>query len=178
MPRPHPAHAKSGVTSLNPWASSRSLEWPIKSQRLLEYCRSENKYFNPAAQSVLWDSLSNRAICNSTLTIIRLQHFCKPGCDTRPFSSERVGSGHETWAEEVEDGWTLLRSISNDISCLISKGQASLTSSGPECNQIAMSSIGVIFYWLRYCSEGSKSLGEELSYWPGVGEGRNDVSTS
>ena len=33
MPRPHPAHTRrkeSGVTSSNPWASSRSVERPIK----------------------------------------------------------------------------------------------------------------------------------------------------
>ena len=35
VPRPHPAHAKekgSGVTTPNPWASSRSVERPIKLQ--------------------------------------------------------------------------------------------------------------------------------------------------
>ena len=33
VPRPHPAHSEgSGVTCLNSWASSRSVERPIKSE--------------------------------------------------------------------------------------------------------------------------------------------------
>ena len=53
--RPHPAHVRrrgrSGVISPNPWASSRSVEQPIRSQsKFIRIMWKGNKYFNRTAQ--------------------------------------------------------------------------------------------------------------------------------
>ena len=85
VPRPHPPSSReekgSGVTSSNLWASSRSVEWPMKSQSNMYWNNSEVRISTLIVplKATLWIQyppiLTN---LYSTLTITRLLHFGKP----------------------------------------------------------------------------------------------------
>ena len=68
------------ITSPNCWASSRSMERPIKSQSSVYWNNVEVRTILQLQSSkrVMRFIIQHRPICNSTLTITRLQHFCKP----------------------------------------------------------------------------------------------------
>ena len=84
--RPHPTRRRglAGVTSPNPWASSRSVKRPIKSQS------SNNAEVRTSTQSYRAKHVM-RFIKQgfNTSTSPRIQ-----ACDTRLFPCRRVGSGH------------------------------------------------------------------------------------
>ena len=71
MPRRQPVHARRrGRVSQAQIPGLAPEAWSGQSNR--------NNYFNVPSKCVMRFIIQHWAICNSTLTITRLQHFCKP----------------------------------------------------------------------------------------------------